>query len=480
MRMHIKISLFILSLIVFSPVYAMTQMSTEIESFIQQGLPNASIGIVVLEADSGKTLFERHAKEPFPPASTTKLFTAAASLLSLGADYQFQTAVKIAKKDLLQNNLNGNLTIQFSGDPTLSTADLKQLIADIKAAGIHQINGNIIIDNTRFESPDYPMGWTWESNAWYYQAPVTTIILNENKVPITLTSSETLGQKTAVALATHAEESLVKLQPDVVTVTQEESETHCQIEVQMDESNHLSLKGCWPQQTKPMTLKVALKNPLLLAEKIIIGALDAEKIILTGKIITGKAHQDLMNIASHNSKPLKELLGKVLQDSNNLYSESLTKTMGAVYFKRGTFQRGILAIKEILSNSAGIDFTALRLMDGSGCSEYDLVQPYQLARLLFAMDHDKIVGQDFKNALHISGGQNENSTLYTRFKFADSKGRIRAKSGTKKGVSALAGYLTTNQNKNLIFVIMIDHFLDSSSHIKQFEDEFCRLLINSK
>ena len=134
MRMHVKISLFILNVMALDPVYALSQMSTEIESFIQQGLPNASIGIVVLEADSGKTLFERHAKEPFPPASTTKLFTAAASLLSLGADYHFQTAVKIAKKDLLQNNLNGNLTIQFSGDPTLSIMDLKQLIVDIKTA----------------------------------------------------------------------------------------------------------------------------------------------------------------------------------------------------------------------------------------------------------------------------------------------------------------------------------------------------------
>ncbi|HXH54829.1 MAG TPA: D-alanyl-D-alanine carboxypeptidase [Gammaproteobacteria bacterium] len=147
MRMPVKISLFILNVMILCPVYATTQMSTEIESFIQRGLPNASVGIVVLEADSGKILFERRAKEPFPPASTTKLFTAAASLLSLGADYQFQTAVKIAKKDLLQNKLNGNLTIQFSGDPTLSTTDLKQLIAGIKTAGIHQINGNIIIDN---------------------------------------------------------------------------------------------------------------------------------------------------------------------------------------------------------------------------------------------------------------------------------------------------------------------------------------------
>lgn len=473
------LSLAVLHLFAFSLVYATPQTSTTIESFIQQGLPNASVGVVVLDADSGNTIFERHAKEPFPPASTTKLFTAAASLLSLGADYKFQTSVKIDKKALQQNTLNGDLYVQFSGDPSLTISDLKQLMADIKTAGIQQINGNIIIDNTRFQSPDYPMGWAWESNAWYYQAPVTTIILNKNKVPITLTSNKTLGEKTETTLAADAEDSQISLDSDVVTVTQAESETHCQIEVHMDESNQLSLKGCWPQQAKPMTLNVALKNPLLLAQKVIMDALSSEKIALSGKIVSGKVNPDLKTIASHDSKPLKELLEKVLQDSDNLYSESLTKTLGVMHFNRGTFHGGVLAIKEILSKPTGIDFTTLRLMGGSGDSEYDLIQPHQLARLLFVMEHDKTVGQDFKNALYISGGENENSTLYKRFKFGDSKGRIRAKSGTRTGVSALAGYLTTNQNKKLIFVIMIDHFLESSAKIKQFEDDFCRLLIES-
>lgn len=475
------VRLLLISIIIaLSPIsaYAVSQMASEIESLIQQRLPNASVGVVVLEADSAKMLFERHAKKPFRPASTTKLFTAAASLLSLGADYQFQTLVQINDKNKQQNKLNGNLSIIFSGDPSLTIKDLQQLIAEIKTAGIHQINGNIIIDNTRFSSPDYPMGWAWESNAWYYQAPVTSIILNENKVPITLTSSEKLGEKTAVALAFN-EEPLIKLHSNVVTVTQAESAAHCQIEVQMNEFNDLSLKGCWPQQEKPVTLNVALKNPLLLAEKTIRDALKAEKIVLTGKIITGQADPNLKTIASHASKPLKTLLVKVLQDSNNLYSESLTKTLGFRHLKCGNFHTGVLAIKEILLSKTGIDFSETPLMGGAGGSEYDRIQPEQLARLLFAMDHDKAVGQDFKEALYVSGGENENSTLYGRFKFPESKDRIRAKSGTKTGVSALAGYLTTEQNKKLIFVIMIDHFVEKSSKIKAFEDEFCRLLIHS-
>ncbi len=430
---------------------------------IQKGLPNASVGVIVLDADTGQTLFESRSKEPFPPASTTKLFTTAASLLSLGANYQFQTAVKIDKKTLQKDKLKGNLYVQFSGDPSLTISDLKQLMADIKTAGISQISGNIVIDDSRFQAPE---------------APITTVILNENKVPITLTSNKTLGEKTTVVLASN-EDAHIKLQSNLTTVTQAESETHCQIEVHMDELNQLNVQGCWPQLPEPITLKVALKNPRRLVEKIILDTLKSEKIVFTGSIVTGKASQALTTIASRNSAPLKILLKKVLEDSNNLYSESLIKTMGAERLQRGTFQLGMLALKEVLSQPTGIDFTQMRLMGGSGASMYDLVQPAQLARLLYAMEHDKTAGQAFKETFFVSGSENKESTLYKRFKFNDSAGRIRAKTGTLTGLSALAGYLTTAQNKNLIFVIMIDHFLDQNEKMKDFEDEFCRLLIGS-
>src|SRR5690349_2667937 len=165
-----KIVIFVLFAFSFlcTAVYAETAIPIEAQSFIQKGLPNASVGVIVLDANTGETLFESRAKEPFPPASTTKLFTTAASLLSLGTNYQFQTAVKIDKKALQKDKLKGNLYVQFSGDPSLTISDLKQLMTDIKTAGIRQISGNIVIDDSRFQAPDYPMGWTWNSMVWYY------------------------------------------------------------------------------------------------------------------------------------------------------------------------------------------------------------------------------------------------------------------------------------------------------------------------
>ena len=50
-------------------------------------------GLLVKDLDSNKTLLAINPDKMFVPASTTKLFTVAAALDTLGADYRFETPV---------------------------------------------------------------------------------------------------------------------------------------------------------------------------------------------------------------------------------------------------------------------------------------------------------------------------------------------------------------------------------------------------
>ncbi len=451
-----------------------TPVTEQVESLIHNILPNASVGIMLQEAETGEVLYERRAQELFTPASIVKLFTAAASLLSLGPDYRFETAIQVDQNILPQARVN-NLYVYFSGDPSLTRDDLKQLIVKIKASGIREISGNIIVDNTHFRTPNYAMGWSWDSLAWYYAAPITSIILNENQVPIRLNTSR-LGEKAEVICESKECEG-IHLHTEVISVSENEAETNCQIQVDMNQQNTLNLKGCWPYRTTPTTLRVALKEPYALAEKLILETLKDENIKLDGKIMVGTIPSDLKIIASHYSKPLSELLKNVLQNSNNIYADSLLKTLGVKEFQQGTFQAGIRALKAILSKPTSIDFEALRLLDGSGASRYNLITPQQMARLLLTMYHDKKVGGDFQKTLAISGGEEGN--LSKRMNSLDAQGRILAKTGSMVNISALAGYLRTQTNKNLIFVIMIDHVIEGREKLKAFEDELCHLFVSS-
>jgi len=450
------------------------RVAEQIEAIIQQSVPTANVGIVLEEAKTGRVLYERLSAKPFCPASNVKLLTAAASLLSLGSDYRFKTVIKIENKALQQGKLLGNVFIEFNGDPSLTILDFKELLSGLKKAGIRQITGDIVIDNTRFEKPNYAPGWTWDSLPWYYTAPVTAVILNENYISLIVRGNKTTGKKAQISFV-DGNEGKIKVISELVSVSEFAANNECQIQAEMNDQNDLSLKGCWPYQTQATTLSFAIKNPDLYATRLIIEVLKSENIELMGKVIIGKAPLNLKIIASHESKPLTELLKEVLRESNNIYADSLFKTLGAEKFQYGTFQAGTRAIQAVLAKPTGIRFADLRIVDGSGASRYNLVAPQDFARLLLTMYHDNKVGKDFINALTSSG--DENGNLRYRMGSADLKDKIRAKTGTLLGISALAGYLSVH-DKDFIVVIAIDHALQNGEYLKHVEDELCRVLVN--
>lgn len=446
-------------------------LANNVESLIQQHIPNVKVGIVLMDPNTGKVLYEKNANQLFTPASTTKLLTATAGLLTLGSDYRFETLVKANLQNLKAGQLTGDLTFVFNGDPSLTTADVKALIATISEQGITEIKGDVIIDDSRFQSPDYAMGWSAESLAWYYAAPITTIMLDQNQLGISIESNPVLGEKATVSwLAPEAMPSSFSLQSNILSVSTEDADTVCQIEVEMNNHNALSLKGCWPSEPEPRHLKIALKNPYAAMEQLLIETFKNNHICLTGKIKRGVASEKDPTITTHYSKPLSDLLKNILQGSNNVYAEALLKTLGVTQFQRGTFQSGSRAVQAILEPVTGISATDWRLLDGSGLSNYNLVTPMHLAHLLATVQNHPTITTTFKEALPISG---IDGTLKNRS--GELQGKLRAKTGTLSGTSSLAGFLTTKSNKELILVVMCDHFLQPRATVKAFEDKLSEL-----
>jgi len=452
-------------------------LADKIEALVQANIPQVNFSALLLEAESGNILYQRNANQYFTPGSTLKLLTAAASLLELGEDYRFETTAKIKAETLHHNTLNGDLYLSFNGDPSLSSEDLNQLILQIKSKGISHITGDIMIDDSRFKPPVYAMGWTVDALPWYYAAPVTSIILNENKVKIMFTPNATLGEKTIVSLA-DGESAEIMIKADVMSVSPETAETECQFQASINEENTLNLNGCWPYQEKPRLLNVAIKNPYALLTKNLLSALKTHQITFQGTIKKAAEPKalSLSTVAIHYSAPLNKLLKPVLQDSNNLYSDSLIKLLGFTRFQQGTFQAGTRAIKEILKEKGAINIDDTLLFDGSGLSRYNLITPIQIASLLETVWKNPILKQSFMEVLPIAG---QTGTLSARFKSVENSHVIHAKTGTLSGVSALAGYMDIPKNKPLIFVMIINNYLQPQETIRQFEEKLCALMIES-
>ena len=76
------------------------------------------------------------------------------ALDSLGKDFIWQT--KLYQHGFVwKGTLYGDVIVQGSGDPKLENERLYQLLAMIKAQGIKQVQGNLIIDNRQFDGVNF-------------------------------------------------------------------------------------------------------------------------------------------------------------------------------------------------------------------------------------------------------------------------------------------------------------------------------------
>lgn len=126
------------------------------------GLGHSSVaGYAVVEGLG--VVVDRRAGTRQPPASTEKLFTTGAALLTLGPSYVFPTTVGrtgtgTAPGDV-SGTLHGDLVLRGGGDPTLTSADLDRLAASVAAAGVRRVSGRVWLDDTLFDGQRGARGW---------------------------------------------------------------------------------------------------------------------------------------------------------------------------------------------------------------------------------------------------------------------------------------------------------------------------------
>jgi D-alanyl-D-alanine carboxypeptidase/D-alanyl-D-alanine-endopeptidase (penicillin-binding protein 4) len=118
---------------------------------------------IALDLQTGKTLFAEHDTLSLAPASNEKLVVTYAALVGLGRTFRIQTDV-LGRGEQNGNIWQGHLLLVGHGDPTLSSADLAQLAAQVRAAGITRVTGAVFGDETFFDARRTAPGW----KSWFY------------------------------------------------------------------------------------------------------------------------------------------------------------------------------------------------------------------------------------------------------------------------------------------------------------------------
>jgi serine-type D-Ala-D-Ala carboxypeptidase/endopeptidase (penicillin-binding protein 4) len=154
---------------------------------------------------------------------------------------------------------------------------------------------------------------------------------------------------------------------------------------------------------------------------------------------------DAAEVARLNGLTLRTLVARTNTPSDNFYAETLIRDLGAL---RGTAGSTAAGARVVRSEAAKLG-AGPAVVDGSGLSRRDRSSPQQVVTLLRAMRGDSA----FRASLPTAG---RTGTLATRMRWTPASGRCRAKTGTLRDVSALAGYCTTTSGRTLAFAILMN------------------------
>jgi D-alanyl-D-alanine carboxypeptidase/D-alanyl-D-alanine-endopeptidase (penicillin-binding protein 4) len=178
------------------------------------------------------------------------------------------------------------------------------------------------------------------------------------------------------------------------------------------------------------------------------------------EVARGQAPAGAALLGQVTSPPVPALVERMLTDSDNDLAEALARQVALATGRPASFAGAAEALDEVLGGAleeAGISRDAVRLVDGSGLSREDRLEPGALVRLLARA----AAGDDPRLAPVLSGlpVAGFSGTLGPRYREGDAvpaAGVVRAKTGTLNGVSALAGLLRTADGRLLAFDLTAD------------------------
>ncbi len=436
--------------------------------------------IAVRDLDTGEQIVALNADTLFEPASVTKTYSTGAAWLEFGPESTVTTPVK-RSGDVAGGTLNGDLILVGKGDitmggrtkadgtvdftnldhndangipgATLTTEDpltgLNDLAAQVKAAGINSVSGDVIVDD-RLWQPHTLVG-----------GAVSPILINQNVIDFTTTPGAPGEVATAVMSPVVAPWQVVS---KVKTV---EAGGKTAIKPTSTDEKTVVLTGTIAADSAPVVNVWAFKDPATYARTAFIEALGRAGVDVTANPVAtnpagalpAKADVDaLTSVAEMVSLPLAEEVTYINKISFNVGGETMFCRL-AVAAGSDDCADGLLKGKEIWK-AAGLDTDAVALVDGSGLTG-NLVTPNSQVQLQTIMS-ERPDAQAWRDTLPVLGVDGSLALVQAD---GPAKGKVSGKTGTlvagdgfndryRLPVKALGGYIDTEGGRRFAFAVI--------------------------
>jgi D-alanyl-D-alanine carboxypeptidase/D-alanyl-D-alanine-endopeptidase (penicillin-binding protein 4) len=417
------------------------------------GVPHAAVAVLVQDVDARMPRSSFNADKPMNPASVMKLVTTYAALDLLGPAYTWKTAA-YATGSLRDGVLEGDLVLKGSGDPKLGFEQFWLLLRQLRAKGLREIRGELVLDRSHFAPDDHdPARFDNEPLRPYNVGP-DALLLNYKAIRLTFVPEAAAKTVAVTAEPAPAQLDLVNL----VKLTDAACGAAWYEGIRMDLAHtgaaaRLILTGSFPAACGERSRHVAvLGHPQFVAGvfRQLWGELGGT---LAGGWREGALPNDARLLARAESPPLAEVVREINKYSNNVMARQLYLTLGAEAAKRpARGEDAEAAVRDWLERK-GLRMPELVIENGSGLSRSERISAESLGRLLLAAWAGPTM-PEFVASLPLAG---VDGTMRKRMNGNGVAGQAHVKTGYLDGARALAGYVIDRRGRRAIVVFLANH-----------------------
>ena len=413
-------------------------------------LQNDALSLVMIPLDGPGTPTVFNADVSMNPASTMKLVTTYAALEMLGPTHQWKT--EFYTDGTLNNGiLQGNLYLKGGGDPKLNMEKLWLLMRDLRANGVQQVTGDLVLDRSFFEQPQLPV---FNDDGNDKNKP---FLVKPDSLMVNLKALRFIARNDAGKVLISVEPPIASIRIDnqvkAVNSKQCTGDVRYSPVTQADGSVLVTVSGQLADGCNSQTYLSLLDHATYTA-----GAVRAIWKELGGSI-QGQDRQagvpkNAKLLARAYSPDLAEIIRDINKYSNNTMAQQLFLSLGA-QFRNDADGDDAKAAQRVIRQwlaKKGITAPHLVMENGSGLSRAERVSAREMAQMLQAAWKSPYAAE-FISSLPIAG---KDGTMRKRLKTTAMNGQAHIKTGTLNTVRAISGFSRDNNGHTWAVVAILN------------------------
>ena len=409
----------------------------------RSGIPPQNVGLAVRRIGAGRPLIWHEAERRFNPASVAKVATAFAALDVLGPDHRWKT--RFARSGKIRDGvLEGDLHFIGGGDPRLTAERFLFMLSDLRARGLREIRGALVVDDSHFSAPPHdPGAFDGKRHKPYNAGPGGAAVNLKTHRVVIYPDGKKIGARLEPPSA-HVE---VKNNLRPGRGRCRNWRRNARDSLRDDGARAvLTLKGVFPPRCGEQSFYASVLSHASYAAGVFGAMWNQLGGEWSGEWRRGKTPEGATVMAEHESPPLSEAVKMMNKHSSNLIARNIFLSLPDAAPR--TLERARMVLDSSLESAgAGGSF----IENGSGLSREARMTPAQLARILESAWAGPMRAE-MASSLPIAG---LDGTMKRRLRNHGLAGMGRFKTGSLRGVKSIAGYARDARGREFVFVCLI-------------------------